>query len=193
MSTLANKVIAARKPKPQHPVSREIAERFSPRCFADASIPLADMQKILEAARLAPSARNNQPWYYFWTSNKSDMFDKLLATLPPNNAWAKTAAVFVVAYYIERNEKGYNKFALYDLGASVMSLVLQAQHLGYYARQMGIFNKNKVKKIIPMDENAKPFVIIALGKLGNYENATEDIVQKDLTSSLRKTDIAKQI
>lgn len=193
MSALSDKIIKIRKPNPRYPVFKELGERFSPRYFSGETIPDEDIQRILEAARWAPSARNNQPWLYFWTRKDSKSFRKLLKTLPENNSWANTAAVFIVAFYIYRNEKGYNNFALYDLGASVLALILQAQHLGYYARQMGLFNKNKVKRIIKTKEKATPFVIIALGKFGDYADAPEDINQRDLIPTSRKTDIAKEI
>ena len=38
------------------------AERFSARLFTDAPVSEADLQYVLEAVRLAPSAVNRQPW-----------------------------------------------------------------------------------------------------------------------------------
>lgn len=101
--------------------------------------------------------------------------------------------MLIVACYIEKNERGRNEFAVYDLGAAVLALVLEGQHLGYYARQMGIFDKEKVKQIIKAKDQEEPFVIIALGRLGNYAKASEDIIQRDMISAPRKTDFAKKI
>lgn len=64
---------------------------------------------------------------------------------------------------------------------------------GRNARQMGIFNKEKVKQIIKAKDQEEPFVIIVLGRLGNYAKASEDIIQRDMTSTPRKTDFAKKI
>lgn len=190
---MADRVMKIRKPKPKYPIFRELSDRFSPRHYANEQIPIADIHSILEAARWVPSARNAQPWYFYWTQNESSAFDALIATLPDFNTWAKTASVLVVACSIEKNERGHNEFAVYDLGAAVLALVLQGQHLGYYARQMGIFNKEKVKQIVKAKDQEEPFVIIALGRLGNYAKASEDIIQRDMTSTPRKTDFAKKI
>lgn len=193
MSTIADQIIRIRTPKPKYPILRELNNRFSPRHYSSEQIPLPDLHRIFEAARWVPSGYNSQPWYFYWTKNKSSTFEKLLTTLPDFNSWAQTASVLVVACYIEKGENGHNEFAVYDLGASVLALVLQAQHLGYYARQMGMFDKKKVKQIIKTKEYEEPYVIIALGKLGNYTKASKDIIQRDLTSTPRKTDFAKHI
>jgi nitroreductase len=182
-----------RKPNPKYPILRELSDRFSPRHFANEQIPIADIQSMLEAGRWVPSGRNNQPWYFYWTQNGSPVFNALIGTLPDFNTWAKTASMLVVACSIEKNERGHNEFAVYDLGAAVLAMVLQGQHLGYYARQMGIFNKEKVKQIIKAKNQEEPFVIVALGRLGNYAKASEDIVERDMTPAPRKTDFAKKI
>ena len=71
-----------------HPL---IANRWSPRSFvADTSIPNADLQLILEAARLAPSAFNEQPWRYFVGKRGDETFNLILAGLGEfNQKWAK--------------------------------------------------------------------------------------------------------
>ncbi len=193
MSTIIDHVKKIRTPKPKYAILQELSERFSPRHYSNEEIPLADINRIFEAARWAPSGYNAQPWYFYWTKNNSRTFETLVTALPKFNVWAQTASVLVVACYIKRGEKGHNTFAVYDLGAAVLALVLQAKNLGYYARQMGVFSKKKVKHIIRSKENEQPYVILALGKLGDYTRASRDIVQRDLTPTPRKTDVAKMI
>lgn len=193
MDSIKDKVVKARTPKTRYPVIEEIGIRFSPRCFLNEQIPVEDMNKIFEAARWTPSARNNQPWYFYWTRNPGNTFNKLYDILGENNKWAKTAAVLIVCTYLEENGFGKNEYAVYDLGAAVISLILQAQHLGYFARQMGIFDKEKAAKIVNTQKNEKPFIIIALGKIGDYSGASEELINKDLSPSVRKEQIAKEI
>lgn len=193
MTGKTKQIVKNREPKPEYEIIPELKTRFSPHLYANEQIPEKDIRKILEAARWAPSARNWQPWYFYWTQNGSSMFKKLLACLSPHNAWAKTAGTLVVACYINNDEKGENPYAQYDLGAAVLAMVLQAKHLGYYSRQMGLFNKDKAKQVIKAKETEFPFIIIALGKIGDYTNAPEEIIQKDLHPSIRKTDFAKKV
>lgn len=193
MITTSDTIIKTRRPKPRHPILKELADRFSPRHFSSYPIPQKDMYTIFEAARFAPSGYNAQPWYFYWCKNGSPAFKKILTSLPNFNSWAKTASVLIMACYLEKGDKGTNEFAVYDLGASVLALVLQAQSLGYYARQMGIFDAAIVKDAVSIEKNQKQYVIIAMGKLGDYSKASEDIIRRDLETKPRKVDIVRKI
>ncbi|PIP14715.1 hypothetical protein COW98_04230 [Candidatus Roizmanbacteria bacterium CG22_combo_CG10-13_8_21_14_all_35_9] len=193
MKISAKEIIDIRKPRLRYPVIKPIADRFSPRHFSSEKIPEKDLNSIFEAARLAPSGHNYQPWYFYWTENNSSSFKKIVSCLPQSNYWAKTAAVFIIACYLPVVEGERNPYALYDLGASVMSLVLQAQHLEYYARQIGNCDTEKLRKLFNLNKDHQPFVVIAFGKLGNYKNIEEVYLQKDIQSHPKKTQIAKKI
>lgn len=73
------------------------------------------MDILFEAARFAPSARNYQPWYFYWARTGSPAFKKLLACLPEGNQWAASANILIVACYdpVDRySEDGKNKWVL---------------------------------------------------------------------------------
>jgi len=191
--TTADEIIKIRKPQVRFPVIQPIANRFSPRHFSSEKIPNKVINSIFEAARLAPSGHNYQPWYFYWTRNTDKTFEKIVSCFPPSNYWAKTAAVFIVACYLPIIDGKQDPYALYDLGASVMSLILQAQHLGFYARQIGNCNTKKLKELLNLNKDHKPFVVIALGKIGDYSKIEEIYFKKDSQLNIKKTDIAKKI
>lgn len=148
---------------------------------------------MFEAARWAPSGYNNQPWYFYWTRSGEKAFVHILTTLPESNQWSKTTAVFVIACYILDKEKDKSRFALYDLGASAMTLVTQAQALGYYCRQIGIFDKDKLLSGLPIAKGHIPFVIMALGKLGDYRYIDDALWKREYVPRKRKDDLAKKL
>ncbi len=191
--TTADEIIKIRKPQVRFPVIQPIADRFSPRHFSSEKIPIKVINSIFEAARLAPSGHNYQPWYFYWTKNTDKTFEKIVSCFPQSNYWAKTAAVFIVACYLPKNEGEDNPFALYDLGAAVISLLLQAQSLGYYARQIGNCDTKKLKELLNFNKDHKPFIVIALGKIGDYSNIEEIYLKKDSQQHIKKTDITKKI
>lgn len=195
MSNDTNQLIyKIHKPKPRYPVIKEIRERFSPRFFTNEPIKKSHLQAMLEASRWAPSGHNQQPWFYYVIHKGTRVYTDVFSTLNPyNRSWAHTAPVLVLACAITRNEKGHNPFAVYDLGASVFSFVLQAQSLGYYARQMGLFDKKKVKTMILLEKYMEPFVIIAIGKIGNYTQAPQEIIKLERDPRPRKTNIAQEL
>ncbi|MBI5122482.1 nitroreductase family protein [Candidatus Roizmanbacteria bacterium] len=185
-------IIKIRKPRPDYPVIDEIANRFSPRYFLDKKVGIDDINSIFEAARFTPSGWNFQPWYFYWTKKGDASYDKIISCLTKYNRFAKTAPVLIVACFIKKF-RGRKTYYRHDLGAAVMSLVLQAQHLGYYCRQMGDFNKNKLVKLFNIDINHFPFVIIALGKLGDYKNIDDKLLERELDPRPRKKDFVKKL
>jgi len=170
-----------------------IAKRFSPRVFSGTLIPKGDIESILEAGRWAPSAYNAQPWYFYWAQKGSSAYTTIQSALFDNNTWAKSAPVYIVACYIEYTEKDQYRFAQYDLGASVMSMVYQAQALGYHARQMGLYDKEKLLKTLPIDTGHIPFVIVAVGKIGDYTVADEAVLARDFVPRERKNDCCRRM
>jgi nitroreductase len=182
-----------RKPKPRLPILPAIRERFSPRWFSPEPIPEKDVDRMLEAARWAPSGYNSQPWYFYWTTQGTKAFADIQSCLPDFNLWSATAPILIVACYLDRDKVGKNRFAKYDLGASVVSLILQATNMGYYARQMGIFKKAKLIKLLKIDSLHTPFVILALGKLGDYTKIDDALLERELSPHERKRDLAKRL
>ena len=103
---------------------RRSRERF------DASRPIAvpHLVSLLEAAHLAPSSYNLQPWRFLWTVRGDVEFDRVLLALDPGNAsWAANASALVVGSFIRAGRKGRpNAWAEHDLGMATAQLVLQA-------------------------------------------------------------------
>ncbi len=189
-----NDIIKIRRPKPKYKIIKEIAERWSPRYYSDKKIPLSHLKIIFEAARWTPSAHNRQPWYFYYAAKETKPYKILFSTLNEyNQSWAKTAPILILACAITKDGQADNPFTFYDLGASVISLILQAQSLGYYAREMALFDKEKVKKIFKLEENLKPFIIIALGKIGDYKTAPKEIIEMEIDPRPRKTDLFKKL
>jgi nitroreductase len=85
-----------RRPAPvTRPVLDVIAERWSPRAL-DPNRPVEreTVFRLLEAARWAPSSRNEQPWrYVVYDSTDPDALARARSCLNDNNYWALNAAV----------------------------------------------------------------------------------------------------
>ena len=74
-----------------------IVERWSPRAFDASDLPQADLDVILEAASLAPSAYNYQPWRFLYAHRADEaLFASFLSPLVEfNQGWAKSASVLL--------------------------------------------------------------------------------------------------
>ncbi|OGH06130.1 MAG: hypothetical protein A2W22_04475 [Candidatus Levybacteria bacterium RBG_16_35_11] len=188
---IRDKIFKIHLPKPKYKVIKEIATRWSPRFYSEEKIPQKDINSIFEAARWAPSGRNKQPWYFYHAQKPTEGYKKLFETLDPyNQNWAKTAPLLILACVDLKNQPKYGE---YDLGQATFSLVIQARHLGYYSRQMALFDKKKVKQIFKLGKNIEPYIIIAIGEIGDYKKASKQIIDYELDPRPRKSKICEEL
>lgn len=183
-------VLKIHQPKPSHPVMDEVKNRFSPRYFSPKKVKDKDVKSILEAARWAPSGHNTQPWQFYYAHQKTKAYQELLSTMNEyNQSWAYSAPLLILANVIPEDEKQKYPFAFYDLGSAVFSLVIQAQNLGYFTRQIGLFDHNEVKRLFRLKRYCEPRIIIAVGKIGDYNQASSEILEYELDPRPRKDDV----
>ena len=195
---IVEQILSLRKPKATVPVIPSIAARFSPRIFQNTPITETEMASIFAAAKLAPSGRNHQPWFYFWTKKNTPAHEKLCSCIPERNQWAKAAPLLIVASYDPTEPIDLiNKWAQYDLGQATMSLILQAQELGISCRQIGSFDPEKTKQTFPeYFTGQEPLVLLAMGRMGteaDYALAPQEIIDKELTPWMRKDKIDSEL
>lgn len=188
-----DQIIDIKKPKLKADVIDLLKKRFSPRVFSDENVGGNDLNSLIEAARWTPSSNNRQPWFFYVSQKDSQSFKKILNCLSESNYWAKNASHLIIGCYLDEDEKGKNNYAQYDLGQAVMSLVIQAQSLGYYSHQMGGFNKDMVKESLIIKAPLYPWVVIAIGKIGDYSKADQILVDKDNKERKRKEIISQEI
>ena len=100
---------------------------------AGAPVPEEDVKLMLEAAMMAPSARNTRPWEFFVVEDQG--LKSKLRYAHPFAAMLDTASLAIVV--CGRPEAQTGRVAGYwplDCGAAVENLLLQAAALGYGTR-----------------------------------------------------------
>ena len=193
MKPTTDEIIKIKTPQLREDILDVLKRRFSPRVFLEDQINDSNVKKFFEAARISPSSSNRQPWFYYYAKRGSGSFVKISNSLNPDNDWAKNAPLLIVGCFISEDEKGPNKYAQYDLGQSVMSMVIQINSLGYYCRQMGGFDKNKIATDLNIMPPIFPWVVIAVGKIGDYQKVDPILIEKDNRIRIRKSKVAKEI
>jgi nitroreductase len=161
------------------PVMDIIQQRRSVRLYLDKPVEREKLLKCLEAARLAPSAVNMQPWKFIVVDDKEirgKLFKAAFRGIFSFNQWAAVVPVFVVVV-IDR--KGLISSllgimqdtlrSLLDIGIATEHFVLQAEELGLGTCWMGGLDEKRVKKTLKIPGNKKVAAIIALG----YPDKTE--------------------
>jgi nitroreductase len=150
-----------------------VQHRQSVRNFLDRSIEREKIVKCLEAARLAPSANNSQPWKFIVVDDpelKRMLCDRAFAGLYSLNSFCRTAPV-IVAVISEQSKfltrigaifRG-TRFYLIDIGIACEHFVLQAEDLGLGTCWIGWFNEKAVKKALHVPDRKKIDILIAIG------------------------------
>lgn len=173
-----------------------VKKRRSVRRYSARPVPREVIDRCLEAARLAPSACNSQPWYFIVADDeklKDSLASKAFSGIYSTNSFAKKAPVLIVVVterpnYIVRLG-GYFKgvqYSLIDIGIACEHLVLQAEEEGLGTCWLGWFNENAVKKILGLPKEKKIDVIISMGY--PEEKEMRDKVRRSLSEIRRFID-----
>lgn len=167
-----------------------IRERWSPRSFSDREVSLADLRKVFEAARWAPSSYNEQPWRFIVGQHNSDTHQKIGSALAPfNQAWALKAPVLILGtakkHFSHNNTP--NGYAFFDLGAASGFITLQAAVLGLATHQMAGFDKDVARKALGIPEEFEIGSVMALGYQGEPSAlANQQMLAQETSPRTRK-------
>jgi len=150
-----------------------VKKRQSTRKFSDKPISREDIQLCIEAARLAPSASNSQPWKFI-VVDEPDLRKQIAKHTYENlalfNKFTSKATCMVVVT-IEKQKlitrwatriKNIN-WELIDIGIAAQHLCLQAEEMGMGSCMIGWYSEEPIKKLLNIPEDKRIGLIIALG------------------------------
>jgi nitroreductase len=151
---------------PAYDVDPLFVNRWSPRSMAGEPLAEAEFMPLFEAARWAPSSRNEQPWRFLYATRRSDDWETFLR-LPSesNRRWASDAAVLVVlcsrtTFASDGSRNGSHSF---DAGAAWMSLALEGARRGLAVRAMAGFDDERAVEVLDVPDDHDVEVMIAVG------------------------------
>lgn len=149
------------------PVMDVVRMRKSSRAFADKPVEEEIIRSLFEAARWAPSSRNEQPWKYIYaTSSQTDLWERIFHSLTEGNKiWVRHAPLLIVSMMRKNftRDGALNPTAAYDLGAANAFLTLQATSMGLNVRQMAGFYPDKIKDALRIPNEYEVIAVMAVG------------------------------
>lgn len=150
-----------------------VQARQSIRRFQDKPVEREKLICCLEAARLAPSAENVQPWRFCFIDDpvvKTKLSQNAFSGIYRVTRWAQAAPVLVVIFAqldILANRIGKQltgiHYHLIDIGIAGEHFVLQAQELGLGTCWIGWFSAKGVVKALNVPESYRPIAMLAVG------------------------------
>ena len=131
---------------------------------ADKQIAKEQLNQLMEAAMLAPSACNSRPWEFIAITNRKILDE--IARIHPNAKMCATAtaAIVVVALPQEGRPEGYYP---QDCGAATQNILLEAEAMGLGTCWCGVHPKEdrtaSIRALLDIKEPKIPFNVIAIG------------------------------
>jgi nitroreductase len=140
-----------------------IEKRYSVRHYKDQPVEEDKLAEVLEAARLAPSGSNLQPWKLVVVRDRATIRSMVHAI--GGQQFVEQAAVLIVACI---NGEGYNighryDGAVVDITIALDHVTLQAASMGLGTCWLGNYDGNEVRALLDIPSGNPVVVILALG------------------------------
>ncbi len=140
-----------------------IKQRRSVRAYKPAQVEKEKLKKVLEAARLSPSASNRQDWKFIVVREKETK--KKLARAAFGQSFIGEAPVVIVACGTEPKAimACGQPTSTVDVSIACAFMILEAYEQGLGTCWIGAFKEDEVKKILKIPEPVRVVAVIPLG------------------------------
>jgi nitroreductase len=138
-------------------VFEAIQKRKSSRGYQKSSVPKETLEKLLEAARLSPSAKNIQPWHFIVvtdTEKRKALSKGLYAKFLEN-----TPAVIVLC----GDQSASPDWYVVDVALAGENMVIAATAEGLGTCWVGSFEEADVKRLLGVPEKLRVVALLAVG------------------------------
>ena len=138
-------------------VFEAIQERRSIRSYQDKPVPRVLIEKILEAGRLAPSAKNCEPWHFIAVTNAEKR--KAMS----GGTWAKFLTQSPLVIVACGDKKASPDWYAIDVALAVENMILTAVGEGLGTCCVGSFIEEDIKETLKIPERFEVLVMLAVG------------------------------
>lgn len=147
--------------------------RLSPRHVEQEKI-----ERILDAARLAPSARNSQSWRFIVVKDKETIETLVSKAFSERNAVVREAPVIIIACANPSDDLiiGGREYYLFNVALAVENMLLAATDLGLVTHPMTGVDEDELKKALRIPDEVRFVVATPLSypAEGSYEEAAQE-------------------
>jgi nitroreductase len=142
-----------------------VRKRLSIRSYKPDPVPEDVLERILEAGRLAPSAKNYQPWKFIVV--KDPAIRQALVPACRGQGSVGQAPVVICGCAIEeqvwKGMGGYWSAEAVDITIALEHMILAAAAEGLGTCWIGAFLEAEVRKVLAIPDGVKPIALTPLG------------------------------
>ncbi|NMC58873.1 MAG: nitroreductase [Candidatus Methanofastidiosa archaeon] len=152
-------------------VKEALHERRAYRSLDSVVITSEIVSSLAEAARLAPSCFNNQPWRYVFITDP-EVLKNMHSALSSGNEWARSASMIIAVFSKKENDCLIKdrEYYLFDTGIATAFIILRATELGLVAHPIAGYSPKKTKEILGIPEDMNVITLVILGKHSSQTN-----------------------
>lgn len=132
-----------------------IASRRDERRYRSEPLPEAVVERILDAGRLAGSARNQQPWTFLVPQSRAVVERLAEGVYVPSNV---LSAALVVGIAV----RGHGPVS-FDAGRAAQNMLLAAWNEGVASCPNGIANESVAREALGLAEDEKLVIVLSFG------------------------------
>jgi len=136
-----------------------ITSRRNVRSFADRPIPAADLDRILEAGRRAPSSQNWQPWDFILVTDREQLRELAKVWRGAVHVAQSAATIAVIG---PPSDNPFRRAQL-DLGQATMAMLLAAADLGIGSCHAGVADLGLARDLLGFPADRDWAFLISLG------------------------------
>ncbi len=170
------------------PILKEITIRRAKRALATTPITEEILLRLAEAAHMAPSSLNSQPWRMI-TVREPKALNKLKETLAPGNYWAKKAPA--ITAFVTNPEWGLKlgdvTYTPFELGMAAMAYQMQAIAEGLYVHPIAGYNAKEAKEVLGLRDEDTLQTLVILGYPGDEKELNEKHLESENGPRSRKS------
>jgi nitroreductase len=138
-----------------------IRSRRNVRSYGEGAIAPQDLDRILEAARRAPSAGNQQAWDFVVCTDHQQLAQ--LAKVGPAAGHVTGSAATIALVAPRSDDAQLRDLVQFDLGQATMSAMLAAADLGIGSAHAGVGDQQLARRLLGVPEDRFCALLITLG------------------------------
>jgi nitroreductase len=139
-----------------------ITARRNVRAFTDEPLTEAEIERILEAGRRAPSAGNRQPWDLVVVTDRATLVELANVWRGARHVATSAATVAIVTPILD--DPGQAGFVEYDLGQLTMQMAIAAADLGIGSGHTAVRDQDLFRRLLAVPDDHRGAAMLALGR-----------------------------